>query len=147
MIGKGDYECDIDGEFVARGYLSAMAIKPIRKIKKHMVELSSAGKGDQQPNQHFDANKKNLEGPLSTALSFQTNFSGQLPTETKKSTRGEKTSFTIRSSSLRRKVEQGRPLEDFTLIANSKPLMVVAANMYEHRQLPPRARSIKTPHF
>jgi hypothetical protein len=45
MVSKGDYQCDTDGELLAKGYLSAMGIKPIKKVKKPMVDLVYDGKG------------------------------------------------------------------------------------------------------
>ena len=45
MVSKGDYQCDTDGELFAKGYLSAMGIKPVKKVKKPMVDLVYDGKG------------------------------------------------------------------------------------------------------
>jgi hypothetical protein len=47
MISKGDYECNMDGDIIAKGYLSAMGIKPIKRVKKPMVDLQMSKGGNE----------------------------------------------------------------------------------------------------
>lgn len=46
MVDKLDFECGIDGELIAQGYLSALDIKPSKRIKKAMVTINSNAKNN-----------------------------------------------------------------------------------------------------